>query len=624
MAALKKLALAVAAAGITASGQAQVFTYTENDASCSGCKPLGYPVPIPVDSQAAVAGFRRYNSLIAGLQARALGNADLREVQLGSTRASRTILAFVAGDADSSTAEGLIPEAAVLQNGGIHAREWGTPEVVAGILERLDDNAGSNGLHRYLLDNLTMVTIPVLNVDGFLQTQRFPDTTLKSEHLPDQADPNYPRDGRMRRKNMLNTDQVLDRNADGMNGVDLNRNNPPIWARSNRSSGDPRSIVYHGSSAASEPETQALHSAANLGPASRLRLYIDTHSFSQIYFAPYTNVNRRNRIQDRLAQVMRTVPGADYRYGPGGPGGEIGSTDEYFAYTYQVPSYTLELEPLNGGQDYGGTGLSHSGFVLPAAEVSRVREEMAQASLLGYYHQAGPPTLIGATLTNTDADQVVLESNWAPVSANARTQSSTRPQALVAGANYRLQLRFNKPMRHRAVGGNIANYPGQSVALAPAIRLLGQAPSGTTEQSLSTTTAGWQNGAGEFLRYADDSFQVDFTLAGGFDPAQLTLLSIEVDVTDMAGLALDADPRSVVDWAGGAWSQYENGAGVDADAGGPDRFMRVIDDGSPPIASGSNGGGGGGGYLPLLSLSWLLLMAGLRGRRSAELTARRG
>lgn len=319
MAALKKLALAVAAAGITASGQAQVFTYTENDASCSGCKPLGYPVPIPVDSQAAVAGFRRYNSLIAGLQARALGNADLREVQLGSTRASRTILAFVAGDADSSTAEGLIPEAAVLQNGGIHAREWGTPEVVAGILERLDDNAGSNGLHRYLLDNLTMVTIPVLNVDGFLQTQRFPDTTLKSEHLPDQADPNYPRDGRMRRKNMLNTDQVLDRNADGMNGVDLNRNNPPIWARSNRSSGDPRSIVYHGSSAASEPETQALHSAANLGPASRLRLYIDTHSFSQIYFAPYTNVNRRNRIQDRLAQVMRTVPGADYRYGPGGP-----------------------------------------------------------------------------------------------------------------------------------------------------------------------------------------------------------------------------------------------------------------------------------------------------------------
>ena len=52
--------------------------------------------------------------------------------------------------------------------------------------------------------------------------------------------------------------------------------------------------------------------------------------------------------------------------------------------------------------------------------------------------------------------------------------------------------------------------------------------------------------------------------------------------------------------------------------------MRVIDDGSPPIASGSNGGGGGGGYLPLLSLSWLLLMTGLRGRRNAELPARRG
>ena len=231
MAALRKIALAVAAAGISASGQAQVFTYTENDSSCAGCKPLGFPVPIPVDSQSAIAGFRRYDPLIAGLQARALGNPDLSESQIGTTRGARPIRAFVASDANSTTAEGLIPEAAVLQNGGIHAREWGTPEVVTGILERLDDNADGNGLHRYLLDNLTMVAIPVLNVDGFLQTQRFPDTTLKSEHAPDQVDPNYPRDGRMRRKNMRNTDEVLDENADGMNGVDLNRNNPPIWAR---------------------------------------------------------------------------------------------------------------------------------------------------------------------------------------------------------------------------------------------------------------------------------------------------------------------------------------------------------------------------------------------------------
>ena len=93
--------------------------------------------------------------------------------------------------------------------------------------------------------------IPVLNIDGFLQTQRYPATVTSSEASP--------RDGRMRRKNMRDVDESLTTLSDNLAGIDLNRNNDPYWATNpDRSSDDVDSIVHHGSSAASEPETSSL------------------------------------------------------------------------------------------------------------------------------------------------------------------------------------------------------------------------------------------------------------------------------------------------------------------------------------------------------------------------------
>ena len=100
--------------------------------------------------------------------------------------------------------------------------------------------------------------LPVSNVDGFLQTQRYANKVINSIQQP--------RDGRMRRKNMRNVDEFLSTENDGLFGVDLNRNNNPYWASNpNRSSADPSSIVHHGSGAASEPEIQALQQARQIG-----------------------------------------------------------------------------------------------------------------------------------------------------------------------------------------------------------------------------------------------------------------------------------------------------------------------------------------------------------------------
>ena len=629
MDALKPLGLLVAVLVVGSAGAA-VLTYTESDNSCQGCRAIGYPVPEPIDSQSAVDGFRRRDSLIAGLQARALGSGHLREESIGSSLRGRNIEAFVLGDADATTAEGRVPEGAVMQNGGIHAREWASPEVVAAVIERIDDRAADGGFYQYLVENLTMVLIPSLNPDGFLQTQRYPTTTLESEDAgdPTDRDPDYPRDGRMRRKNMRDVDEVLDVGGDGMFGVDLNRNNPPRWANSSgtRSSDNPRSIVYHGSGPASEPEILALQAAAAFGPAERLRLYIDSHSFSRVYFAPHTGHARRDANQDRLADVIDDVTGQRYTYLPSGPGDEIGSTDEYFAFTYRIPSYTLEIEPgPSGGTEYGGFGVSHDGFILPASEIRRVREELADAAAIAYYRQAGPPALLAATVTEVGGAPVYA-GRWTAVSAAARELGVSRSGALSAGVDYELLLQFNKPMRVRdAAGAAVVNYPGQSLELAPRISLVGLSADGREfSHVIAADASGWLGGGAGRLRYDDDAYRVRFRLPEGALPPNPARLALQVDVQDASGLSLDGVPASVVDWDDGGWIGYD-GSVCESQTGGPDRTQRLIDDGSPLVDPGlcgtdtDTGGGSGGGAL--LGAAWLLLpwlrRATRRGRRSA-------
>ncbi|NMP31731.1 zinc carboxypeptidase [Thalassotalea sp. M1531] len=594
-----KLGLALLVTSFTI--QAVEFTYTENDNSGNNIA-LGFPVPLPMESLTPVDGFRTFNSLNLRHQQLAAESPYILGQQIGETFNNRAIMAYQLSDQNDTTHNGE-PEGSALINGGIHAREWQTPEAVTGYMETLFAGQDDQHINQYLLENLNLVVIPVLNIDGFIQTQRFPETVTQSEAQP--------RDGRMRRKNMRNVDESLSTTGDNLGGIDLNRNNAPYWATNpDRSSDDVNSIVHHGSGPASEPETQALQQAAVFAGEDRLRFYTDTHSFTQVYFAPSTTNDRRNTITGRVANTMRAVNGHKYRYSPSSAGGGIGATDEYFANTYQIPSYTLEIEPADSTVEYGGFGVSHDGFILPNAEVDRMRKETAAAAVAGLYMISAQPFL--QTIKLSDDSGTVIEQGWQLNGDGTRTLEVITSGELQAGSAYQLSLVFNKPMR-AIEGDNTVDFNSSSQANGMGLAWLLDTGSGESDIAIDTSEGQWLTSG--FNHYKTDTYQVTITMPSDFDWSTSQLLSLKVNVVDMVGQQLDTNPATVVDWQNGHWINLEDTAGEStSDLGGVDQSMRLIDDGRQlyaPIDPGpapepepptENGGGSSGGG----SLFWLL------------------
>ncbi|HUP92293.1 MAG TPA: M14 family zinc carboxypeptidase [Solimonas sp.] len=641
-------ALAVLAALASGAAGAGIITYRQaNTDPCptARCEALGYPVPQPVDSQIPVDGFRSYAALQARLQDLAATSDSMGPRTIGTTLAGRPILAYVLGDADALTPEGFA-EPAMLQNGGIHAREWAAPEVVAGIAERLMQNQADHGFHQYLLEAATVVLVPSLNVDGFLQTQRFPSTALQTTFTGPEGDavhsdpPTWPRDGRMRRKNMHCTaspgiscpvsgqvDEQLSTENDGMLGVDNNRNNSPFFDSGVHNSDDTRSLVYHGEVQDSEAENEALAQAAALGPAARLRYYVDTHSFSRMYLGLDTGNQRRDAMTRALHATLNAVTANRYPYDATPAGTGIGSTDEHFGYGLQIPSYTLELEPRNGSAEYGGFGAEHDGFILPDSQIARVRAEIAASALIGMYRMAGPPAIAAVEIRDQGAGTAVFTAHWQRRDEQSRQLVVVMRAPLQTERDYVLWLAFDKPMRLRNGGGAVAPFCGpgggcQAIALAPALALEGIDANGARfSQAIAAPASGWRAAPGAapngFRRYADDAYAVSFRVPAGSPLASARRLALSVEVQDLAGQRLDANPATAADLAGGGWARYEDGAGSDqTDTGGADQSLRLVDDGSPlfPPPAPAGNFGGSGGALPPAALGVLLALA-LRRRR---------
>ncbi|MEO1574523.1 MAG: M14 family zinc carboxypeptidase, partial [Pseudomonadota bacterium] len=535
---------------------------------------LGYEPPIPEDSLQGIAGFRTYASLHAQHQAMVLGSDTLAGQVVGQTLSGRDIWAYVAGDDDRLTPEGFA-EAAVMMNGGIHAREWQSPEAVTEVLEQLVEKAGDGGVGQYLADALTVIILPVHNVDGFLQTQAFPTQVAATQQQP--------RDGRMRRKNLRGgatgalVDDTLDTSDDQWLGVDLNRNSVHGFGLNGGSSDNPISLVYRGASPASEPETQALQAAAALGPGSRLRFYVDAHSFTRQFFVPSTNNLRRNVITNALAARLRAASGSRYLVTIDPIDGEIGLTSNYFAQEFDIPSWTLEIEPRAGGQDYGGTGASHSGFVLPSAEVPRMRDEIATMQLLGFYRQAGPPSVKAVQITRGDSGAVAFRADWTPnAAAGTRTLAVSTDEPLVAGDSYRLWVSFTKPMRIADDNGDAAQYAGQTPQPLGSVSLDAGPNDADDQVVIAGDLSNWLGNPGGapdgYDTYAFDAFSVEFSAPA---VTQGATYALSLDVLDMSMLALDADPATAVDWGGGHWTGYDDEFGESGDVGGDDCQITV-------------------------------------------------
>jgi hypothetical protein len=555
---------------------------------------LGYPVPKPVDTPLPFGGFRTYAGLHARHQDLAATTEWVHPEIVGSTRQGRTIWAYRLGDFDQQTLFGL-PEPATLTNGGIHAREWQTPETVTGILELMATHEGDDHLYDYLRENVNMIVVPTLNIDGFLQTQRYPVHNYLG--IDDRYPATSPRDGRMRRKNMLNTDESLESRSDLLNGVDLNRNNEPFWNTDpERSSPSPQSLVHHGAQPASEPEIKALDAAAQLGPIEQLRLYTDVHSFSQVHFWVR---NDNARLASQTQAVLSTFSNhhvafdARKRYvfselRDTAKNRGIGTTDEYFTHTYQVPSWTLEIEPSGGqsfhrplpgcGADYGGDANNcHDGFILPESEIRRVREELAQTFAAVYYRQAGPPSVQAMRVIDELTGAVVYQAEWDVADDDNRVLFEHALQAVQTGRPYRLWLAFNKPMRWRAEG-EPAPFQGQAAeSLDIDLTML----AGSQALAVETLATGWLDQDFEapdgYLHYRDDAYYLDFVVSENAENAaaleNIETVTLQVTTGDLVNMQLDANPATIAHWADGAWLNHESSDGGQGDTGGTDSSL---------------------------------------------------
>jgi hypothetical protein len=419
------------------------------------------------------------------------------------------------------------------------------------------------------------------------------------------ADPDFPnewpRDGRMRRKNMLQTDSNLSTLADHLNGVDLNRNNPPYWNSSNgsQSSANTSSLIHHGQSPRSEPEVHALDAAAALGPASQLRIYTDVHSYSQVHFWVRSSNTRLAQQTQQVLQVFsdhhQAFPaGKRYIFNTSNLvalNSGIGTTDEYFTHEYEVPSWTLEVEPTGGqqaffpqpggGADYGGAGVNgHDGFILPESQIRRVREQLAQSFAAVYYRQSGPPNVQAARIVDVASGAVVFEATRDPADDAHRLLFQRQHQALVLGRDYDLWVAFNKPMRWLDDNGNATGMPGINPGFYNTF--IDMNINGTGLE-LAAAEVRWNTAPGDapdgYLMYRTDAMTQRLTLApsaanqaaasGGADA------TLRLFVRDLTAMTLDTNPASVASWSGGHWVGYENEHGVEADVGGRDTTLLI-------------------------------------------------
>jgi len=231
-----------------------------------------------------------------------------------------------------------------------HAREWISVEVPLMLAKFLTDNYNTNPDIQALVDNSEIWIVPIVNPDGLeysIYVYRY------------------------WRKNRRD-------NGDGTYGVDLNRNYAFRWGFDNLgSSPDSISQSFRGQSPFSEPETQAIHELVSKHDFKALVSY---HNFSQVILYPWGYKAGPSQIDDllnNLSQAMseriQAVHGRIYDYGRASSTLYLtnGDTTDWALGVYTIPSFTIELPPLDTPQ---------GGFFNSEGDIQSIFEENLPAS----------------------------------------------------------------------------------------------------------------------------------------------------------------------------------------------------------------------------------------------------
>ena len=204
--------------------------------------------------------------------------------------------------------------------GGVHAREWGSPDILINFVQVLTDAyRTSTGITQpgitlsaedvqYIVNNLDILVFPQANPDGRHHSMTV-DQMWRKNRRP--ADPG----------------QAPCRVGGGDGpGVDVNRNYDFLWDFKKKfhpkapvaTSEDPCSAVYHGPSAASEPETANVTWLLDQYPS--VSDFIDVHSFGELILYNWGDDNHQtddpvmnfhNPTYDDKRGFLEGTPGGD-------------------------------------------------------------------------------------------------------------------------------------------------------------------------------------------------------------------------------------------------------------------------------------------------------------------------
>ena len=210
------------------------------------------------------------------------------------------------------------------------------------------------------VDKYDFYIFPIVNPDGFAYTQSTTRLWRKNRQ------PNY---------------------GSHCVGIDINRNWDVHWSDSNGASTDPCAEDYRGPSAGSTPEIKALSRFQNfVARAQGVRLYIDIHSYSQLWMSPYgyncsvlPKDNRELlRVSAGAVKALKGVYGTDFTYGPicetiyPATGGSVD-----YAYDVTKAKYSFATELRDTGM---------YGFILPGG--FKEVEELCRKCILTGRQQA--------------------------------------------------------------------------------------------------------------------------------------------------------------------------------------------------------------------------------------------
>jgi murein tripeptide amidase MpaA/uncharacterized membrane protein len=316
-----------------------------------------------------------------------------------------------------SRANGIPNKAKIFVMGSIHAREYATAELVARFAEYLVNNYNSDPDVTWMLDYYEIHIVAIANPDG--------------RKIAEQADPWW-------RKNTDSDDGCT---VSSWWGTDLNRNYPFQWDCCGGADDDPCGETYHGPSAVSEPETQAITAyvesqfpdqrGPNPGdpaPDDAMGIFLDIHSYSELVLWAwgYTSSTPPNSadlqtLGRKFAYFNDYTPQQSWYLYP-----TDGTTVDYAYGDLGLAAYTFEI-----GTDFHQSCSSFNNTILPDNMAALFYA--AKATRRPYQNPAGPDAL------NLVATPITVTAG-APITLTAliddQRYSSGEPTQNIAAAHY--------------------------------------------------------------------------------------------------------------------------------------------------------------------------------------------